>query len=109
MIAFELLKDKGVLVIEPNGALAAHDFRAVARAVDPFIAEKGNLTGVLIKAPSFPGWDSFGALLEHLKFVREHHREIDRVAAVTDSAVMQIGLEIEPSKNIASSEAALPK
>jgi hypothetical protein len=42
--------------------------------------------GLLIEAPSFPGWGSFGALINHMKFVYDHHRKIDRVAAVTDNA-----------------------
>ena len=90
MITFELLKDAGVLVVEPKSALSAEDFREISRTIDPYIREKGKLTGVLIVAPSFPGWDSFGALIVHLKFVYDHHRNIDRVAAVTDAAVLKI-------------------
>ena len=89
MISFELQRDKGVLVIEPKGALTAEDFIAVARTVDPYILEKGKLSGLLIDAPSFPGWDSFAALIEHMKFVREHQRKIDRVAAVSDSTLLK--------------------
>jgi len=88
MITFELLKDKGVLVIEPKGAFSADDFQEIDRAVDPYIAAEGKLSGLLIKAPSFPGWDSFGAVVEHLKFVRDHQQKIDRVAAVTDSPIL---------------------
>jgi hypothetical protein len=69
MIRFELLRDAGVLVVEPKSALSAEDFREISRTVDPYMHEKGKLTGLLIEAPSFPGWDSFGALIEHLKFV----------------------------------------
>jgi hypothetical protein len=94
MVRFELLKDAGILVVEPEGALSADDFHAIARAVDPYIEERGKLTGLLIAAPSFPGWDSFGALIQHLKFVRDHHRKIDRVAAVSDSQFLKIGPRI---------------
>ncbi len=55
--------------------------------MDPYILENGRLPGVLIDSPSFPGWDSFAALVEHVKFVREHQHNIDRIAAVSDSAV----------------------
>ena len=47
---------------------------------------RGKLTGLLIEARSFPGWDSFGALIQHLKFLRDHHRKIDRVAVFLASA-----------------------
>jgi hypothetical protein len=69
MIKFELLKDAGVLVVQPQSALSADDFREVARVVNPYISERGKLTGLLIEAASFPGWESFGALIEHLRFV----------------------------------------
>ena len=90
MIRVELLPDKGILIITPQGALSADDFRKVAAVADPYIAEKGQLTGLMIRASSFPGWDSFASLVEHLKFVRDHHRSIARVAAVTDSGFIKV-------------------
>ena len=90
MMAFELLRDKSILVVKPKGPLEAGDFLQLASAVDPFILKTGDLRGLLIDAPSFPGWDSFAALIEHVKFVRDHHRKIRRVAAVTDSEFLKI-------------------
>jgi hypothetical protein len=94
MIKFELLRDAGVLVVEPKSALSAEDFSEISRTIDPYIGEKGKLSGLLIDAPSFPGWDSFGALIDHMKFVYDHHRNIDRIAAVTDSAFLKIAPKI---------------
>jgi len=94
MLRFELLRDAGILVVEPRDALTADDFRAIARTIDPYIEERGKLTGLLVDAPSFPGWESFGALIQHLKFVRDHHRKIDRVAAVTDNEFLKIAPRI---------------
>jgi hypothetical protein len=94
MIEFELLKDEGVLVVEPKSALAPDDFQTVAGAVDPYIFDKGKLTGLLIDAPSFPGWESFAGLIEHMKFVRDHHRNIERIAVVTDSKFLTIAPKI---------------
>jgi hypothetical protein len=90
MIRFELLRDAGVLVVEPKSALSVEDFGEISRSIDPYIREKGKLTGLLIEAASFPGWDSFSALIGHLKFVHDHHRNIDRVAVVTDAAFLKI-------------------
>lgn len=89
MLTFELLRDKGILIVKPAAPLEADDFRSLAAHVDPYITEHGQLTGLLIDAPSFPGWDSFGAFVEHLHFVRDHHRRIKRVAAVTDSGFLK--------------------
>lgn len=90
VVGFELLKDIGVLLAEPKDVLSAEDFREIARVIDPYICENGKLTGLLIDAKSFPGWDSFAALIQHMKFVRDHHRNIDHVAAVTDSTFLKI-------------------
>lgn len=90
MIQFELLRDQGILVLTPEGPLEQVDFERIAGAVDPFIASHGRLVGVMICAKAFPGWDSFGALVSHLRFVRDHHRKIDRIAAVSDSELLKI-------------------
>jgi hypothetical protein len=90
MIRFELLRNAGVLVVEPKSALSAEDFREISRTIDPYIREKGKLKGLLIEAPSFPGWDSFGSLIDHVKFVYNHHRNVDRIAAVTDAGFLKI-------------------
>jgi len=94
MITSELLEDKGVLILSPETALSTDDIRSLARTVDGYILEKGKLIGVMIEAPSFPGWDSAEALIEHFRFVREHHRKIDRIAAVTDSKVVKTAIGI---------------
>jgi hypothetical protein len=90
MIHFELLRDRGILILTPQGPLEKSDFELVAREVDPFIAAKGKLAGVMIYAKSFPGWKNFEGLLSHLKFVGEHQTKIERVAAVTDSEFLTI-------------------
>ncbi|MCU0897923.1 MAG: STAS/SEC14 domain-containing protein [Burkholderiales bacterium] len=90
MIHFELMPERGVLVVTPTGPLEKSDFELLAREVDPYIAAQGHLAGLMIYAKSFPGWESFGALVSHLRFVGEHQRKIDRVAAVTDSGFLSI-------------------
>jgi hypothetical protein len=90
MIRFELLRDRRILLITPDGPLQTADFEQLANEIDPFIAANGKLVGVMIDAKSFPGWDSFGALVSHLKFVADHHRQIERIAAVTDSGFLKI-------------------
>jgi hypothetical protein len=94
MISFELLRDRGVLVVKPQGALEVGDFDQLAQAVDPYLTERGALSGLLIEAPSFPGWESFAALIEHFKFVQDHHRKIHRVAAVTDNSFLKVAPRI---------------
>ena len=94
MVEFELLRDAGVLIVAQKQALTAEDFRAISSTVDPYIRENVKLTGLLLEAPSFPGWDSLGAVIEHMSFVRDHHRKIERVAIVTDSTILKLAPKI---------------
>ena len=94
MLRFEPPKDHGILAVEPRDALTADDFRAIGRTIAPYLEEHGKLNGLRVDAPSFRGWDGFGALIRHLKFVRDHHCRIDRVAAVTGNAPLKIAPRI---------------
>ena len=90
MIQFEFLRDRSILVITPSGPLKKADFEKLAQEVDPVIASEKKLVGLMIYAESFPGWENFGALVSHLKFVADHHKHIDRIAAVTNSSFLRI-------------------
>jgi tRNA U38,U39,U40 pseudouridine synthase TruA len=90
MIQFELLPEKGIVIVTPTSPLEKTDFENLARAVDPLIESQGKLNGLMIYAEAFPGWKDFGALVSHLKFVKDHHRHIQKVAAVTDSGFLSI-------------------
>jgi hypothetical protein len=90
MLPHELLRNEGILLVRPQGPIQAGDFESVAKLVDPYIEQTGGLRGVLIETPSFPGWDGFAALVSHLRFVRDHHRLIAKIAAVSDSAILSI-------------------
>ena len=88
MVEYELLRTEGILILRPQGRLEAADFAKVAQEIDPYIEANGNLHGLLLDAESFPGWTDFAAMLAHLKFVREHHRKIQRIAVVSDSTLL---------------------
>jgi hypothetical protein len=94
MLSHELLRDKGILLVRPQGLIQAGDFETIARLVDPYIEQTGGLRGIMVEASSFPGWDSFGALISHLKFVRNHHQLVAKIAAVSDSAVLTLAPQI---------------
>lgn len=90
MLNHELRHDDGILVLNPKGPLEAADFTALASQVDAYLEQHGTLRGVLIHAKSFPGWKDFGALLAHLKFLKEHIQRIEKVAVVADGALANI-------------------
>ena len=90
MLTVKLDQEDGIAILEPNGALTKSDFESAAKAIDPFIEKLGKLNGIIIHVKSFPGWDSFAALITHLKFIKDHHKKVNHVAFVTDSPIGNI-------------------
>lgn len=87
---FELRKDEAILIVKPRHALTEQDFAELSAAVDPYLAERGMLNGLIIYTPDFPGWDSFAGLLSHIQFVKDHHANIRKVALVSDSKLASV-------------------
>jgi hypothetical protein len=89
-LSFELLRDEAILVLRPSGELEAGDFEKIAATVDPYIEQSGRLNGLMIFAEKFPGWEDFGALVSHLRFVKDHQQKIGRIAMVSDDKVISM-------------------
>ena len=87
MIKYSLDTAHSTLLVHPKSTLDKNDFSELARAVDPQIEATGDLAGVIIDAPEFPGWDSFGTMVTHFRFVRDHHKRVKKVAIVTNSRI----------------------
>ena len=85
MIEYNLDTEHSILLVQPKSAIEKDDFVKLAKAVDPHIEATGGLAGLIVEAPSFPGWKSFGAMVNQFRFVRDHHKRIKRIAVVTDS------------------------
>ncbi len=64
----------------------------IASQFQTIMVEDGKLDGLIIHTKDFPGWESFGDMVAHFRFVRDHHTRIEKVALVTD---VQIG-ELAP-------------
>ena len=89
-VEHRIVEAAGVLVVEPHGRLSVEDFDAIAMSVDPWIEAGHKLRGVVIHAKAFPGWESIGSFLRHVRFVREHHRKIHRVALAADGKLAKL-------------------
>jgi len=87
MLSVEIDEVNGLAILEPDGPLSKEDFVHAAKVIDPYIEKTDQLNGLLIHTKTFPGWESFAALVSHLKFVQEHHRMVSRVALSTDSVI----------------------
>jgi len=90
MLQIKFDKDAGIVTVTPSTPLDEKDFALLASEVDPYIEKEGKLNGLIIQVESFPGWEDFAGLISHLKFVREHHTKIEKVAAVSDGRIVSI-------------------
>ena len=96
MLNVKLDEVEGIVILEPNGELSKNDFTSAAEIIDPYIEKNGELKGIIIHVKSFPRWDSFSSLVAHLKFVKDHHKKVSRIAFATDSSLGTV------AENIAS-------
>jgi len=90
VIEYDLDTTHSILRVHPESALDKNDFAEMTKAVDRQIEATGGLAGLIIDAPEFPGWDNFGAVVTHFRFVRDHHKRIGKVAIVTDSHLADV-------------------
>jgi hypothetical protein len=88
MIRHELLQAEGILILNPEAPLEATDFQRLAQEIDPYIEANGKLHGIMIDADSFPGWKDFAGLFAHLRFVKGHHKKVQKIAVVSDSSLL---------------------
>ena len=94
MINHTLLQAEGILIITPEAPLESTDFERLAQEIDPYIETNGKLHGLMIDAESFPGWKDFAGLVAHLKFVKNHHQKVQKIAIVSDSSVLSFAPKI---------------
>jgi tRNA U38,U39,U40 pseudouridine synthase TruA len=85
MLNFSIMQAEGILLLRPSAPLNKADFGSLSADVDAYLSEHARLRGVMIHAKGFPGWENFGGFTAHMHFVREHHKQVERIAVVTDS------------------------
>lgn len=90
MLDFELLDNDGIIRVHPQAPLLARDFAQLSETVDRYLTRHKALKGLIISTEDFPGWEDFAALVSHLKFVRDHHKRIGKVAAVSNDTLLSI-------------------
>ena len=87
MIEHTLDTALSILYVRPQSSLEEDDFVQLAKTVDPYIEATGDLAGLIIEMPTFPGWKNLKAMVTHFRFVRDHHKLIKKIGLVTDSAL----------------------
>ena len=89
-MSHRLIPESGVIVVEVHSAVRAQDFDALAVTADTWIEAHGELRGLVIHARSFPGWENLGGLMRHMRFIRDHHRRVERIAFAADSKLASL-------------------
>ena len=89
-VSHRLLPESGVLVAEVTAPLRAQDFQALAATADAWLETHEALSGIVVHARAFPGWENVAGMLGHFRFVRDHHRTIRRVALAADGTVAEL-------------------
>lgn len=78
------------LILEPTGSLSRGDLDRLSEVFDAVVAATDRAPNLVIHAKSFPSWSDLGALARHLRFIRQHHRMVGRVAFVSDARALDV-------------------
>jgi hypothetical protein len=89
-VTYRLLPNAGLMVVEIGQPLRAQDFDALAVAADAWIETHGKLHGLVLHAHEFPGWENLAGFFRHIRFVRDHHRKVERIALVADGKLVTL-------------------
>lgn len=84
-VSHRLMPESQVIVVEVKQPLRTQDFDALALTADTWLETHTELAGVVIHVREFPGWENVGSLFRHVRFVRDHHRKVRKVALAADS------------------------
>jgi hypothetical protein len=75
-----ILENDGIVVMWPDAAPTDEDIDDARAYVDLYLENHASIHGVLIA-----GWEGIAGLIDNVRFVRDYHTKIERVALVTDT------------------------
>jgi len=84
MLNTEVLQDRGIVILAPDGKVGRTDFSKAADEVDSMIVSQGRIAGLMIRAQSYENWADFADLVEELRFIERRGVKVDRVAGLSD-------------------------
>jgi hypothetical protein len=88
MLNHQLVHDMGIFVLSPAGPLDTTDIEGFARRVDPYIEKNGNLKGMIVYIEQFSGWKNIASFASHIRFIKDHHHSVGKVATISDSRLL---------------------
>lgn len=72
-----------ILTICPEGKITPEDIQGLENKMDLLLRKYGKLNGVLLDLKEVPFWNGFKSFMAHMRFIKAHHKDIDRLAVVT--------------------------
>ena len=75
-------------VLEPSGSLRKADLDALTERFNARVARADRSRTWSSTRRSFPTWSDFARAAEHIRFIRDHHRQIEKVALVSDARIL---------------------
>lgn len=94
MLKLEVNPHTGVLLIAPDGPLAAENVRAVSDRAEVQVRRGIALRGLCLRAANFPAWRDWAQFLERIRPLREQRGEILRVAVLSDSFAREFAVPL---------------
>ncbi len=91
MIDIRVEDDGSLVTAVPTGKITEADVTALADAMSGSINTHDRIPALLIHASKFPGYDSFAALMAHLKLIHDRESLVPRVAVVSDGVLLPLG------------------
>jgi len=88
MLNYKIMEEESILVATPQSSISIEDFNNIRKDVDLYLEKHNSLEGLIVYAKEFNGWENFSSLINHLKFIKEHHTLIKKVAFVSNDAVL---------------------
>ena len=90
MIQVDVNEAEAVAIIRPEQmhGLSQDDIRQLTDRIDRYLQDHEGLRGLIIVTEHFPGWEDFKAFTSHMRFVRDHHKSVAKVALVSDSRLL---------------------
>jgi len=82
-------KDGSLVTVTPTIRITSDDIAKLRDALDESINLHDRIPALLVHVTSLPGYEGFGALLAHLKLVRDSEKLLPRVALVSDGFLLR--------------------
>jgi hypothetical protein len=94
MLNIEIKDRANIVIVTPDGAITAADIDRMTEEINNYINNHDRVPNLVIHTMSIPYWSNFKAMEKHLKFVKNHHQIVKKVAIVSDSKLLWLAKTI---------------